>query len=46
MRSTVIGHAILTIGQLSEEAAETRNKHFRKYRKKLSPRTMYQRRTL
>lgn len=28
----VIAEAIVTIGQLSEEAAEARNKHFRKYR--------------
>lgn len=28
----VISHAILPIGQLSEEAAEARNKHFRIYR--------------
>lgn len=28
----VISHAILPIGQLSEEAAEARNKHFRLYR--------------
>lgn len=28
----VISHAILPIGQLSEEAAEARNKHFRQYR--------------
>lgn len=28
----VISDAILPIGQLSEEAAEARNKHFRKYR--------------
>ena len=30
--STVIKYAILPIGQLSEEAAEARNKHFRSYR--------------
>ncbi|CAH1994580.1 unnamed protein product [Acanthoscelides obtectus] len=30
--STVIKHAILPIGQLSEEAAEARNKHYRSYR--------------
>lgn len=30
--STVISHSILPIGQLSEEAAEARNKHFRLYR--------------
>lgn len=29
---TIIDHAILPIGQLSEEAAEVRNKHFRRYR--------------
>lgn len=29
---TVIQHAILPIGQLSEEAAECRHKHFREYR--------------
>lgn len=28
----VIKHALLPIGQLSEEAAESRNKHFRQYR--------------
>lgn len=28
----VIKHALLPIGQLSEEAAEARNKHFRDYR--------------
>lgn len=28
----VINHALLPIGQLSEEAAEARNKHFRNYR--------------
>lgn len=28
----VIAHALLPIGQLSEEAAEARNKHFRQYR--------------
>ena len=32
----VITHAILPIGQLSEEAAETRNKHFRQYRQNFS----------
>lgn len=31
--ATVISHAILPIGQLSEEAAEHRNKHFREYRR-------------
>lgn len=30
--ATIIDHAILPIGQLSEEAAEARNKHFRTYR--------------
>lgn len=30
--TTVIKHAILPIGQLSEEAAEARNKHYRSYR--------------
>lgn len=30
--STVIKYAILPIGQLSEEAAEARNKHYRAYR--------------
>ncbi|CAH2088845.1 unnamed protein product [Euphydryas editha] len=30
--ATVISHSILPIGQLSEEAAEARNKHFRLYR--------------
>lgn len=30
--STIIKHALLPIGQLSEEAAEARNKHFRSYR--------------
>jgi hypothetical protein len=29
---TIISHALLQIGQLSEEAAEARNKHFRQYR--------------
>ena len=29
---TIIEYAILPIGQLSEEAAEARNKHFRQYR--------------
>ncbi|KAL4710358.1 hypothetical protein ACJJTC_003755 [Scirpophaga incertulas] len=29
---TIIKHAIIPIGQLSEEAAEARNKHFRQYR--------------
>lgn len=28
----IISHALLPIGQLSEEAAEARNKHFRQYR--------------
>ena len=30
--TTIIEQAILPIGQLSEEAAEARNKHFRLYR--------------
>lgn len=30
--ATIIKHALLPIGQLSEEAAEARNKHFRTYR--------------
>lgn len=30
--TTIIDHAILPIGQLTEEAAEARNKHFRTYR--------------
>lgn len=30
--TTIIKHALLPIGQLSEEAAEARNKHFRSYR--------------
>jgi hypothetical protein len=30
--ATVIEHALLPIGQLSEEAAKARNKHFRMYR--------------
>lgn len=30
--STIIEHALVPIGQLSEEAAEARNKHFRQYR--------------
>ncbi|CAH2101215.1 unnamed protein product [Euphydryas editha] len=30
--ATVIAHALLPIGLLSEEAAEARNKHFRQYR--------------
>lgn len=34
--ATVIDHAILPIGQLSEEAAEARNKHFRIYRQNFS----------
>lgn len=34
--ATVIDHAILPIGQLSEEAAEARNKHFRLYRQNFS----------
>lgn len=29
--STIIAHSILPIGRLSEEAAEARNKHLRKY---------------
>lgn len=32
----VISHFILPIGQLSEEAAEARNKHFRQYRQNFS----------
>jgi len=32
----VVTHAILPIGQLSEEAAEARNKHFRQYRQNFS----------
>lgn len=34
--ATVISHALLPIGQLSEEAAEARNKHFRHYRQNFS----------
>lgn len=34
--SGVIAHALLPIGQLSEEAAEERNKHFRQYRESYS----------
>lgn len=34
--ATVIKHAIVPIGQLSEEAAEARNKHFRVYRQNFS----------
>lgn len=34
--ATVIRNAILPIGQLSEEAAEARNKHFRMYRTKFT----------
>ena len=34
--ATVIRHAILPIGQLSEEAAEARNKHYREYRQNFS----------
>lgn len=34
--ASVISHALLPIGQLSEEAAEARNKHFRQYREKFS----------
>lgn len=34
--SAVINNALLPIGQLSEEAAEARNKHFRQYRLKFS----------
>lgn len=33
---TIIDQAILPIGQLSEEAAEARNKHFRDYRQNFS----------
>ncbi|XP_076545847.1 uncharacterized protein LOC143305586 [Osmia lignaria lignaria] len=34
--SIIIEHALLPIGQLSEEAAEARNKHFRLYRQNYS----------
>lgn len=34
--TTIIEHAILPIGQLSEEAAEARNKHFHMYRQNFS----------
>lgn len=34
--ASVISHALLPIGQLSEEAAEARNKHFRLYRESFS----------
>jgi hypothetical protein len=34
--ATIISHAILPIGQLSEEAAEHRNKHFCEYRQKFA----------
>ena len=34
--ATIIDQAILPIGQLSEEAAEARNKHFRDYRQNFS----------
>ena len=34
--ATIIDQAILRIGQLSEEAAEARNKHFRDYRQNFS----------
>lgn len=34
--ATVISHALVPIGQLSEEAAEARNKHFRQYRQNFS----------
>jgi hypothetical protein len=34
--TTVISHALIPIGQLSEEAAEARNKHFRQYRQNFS----------
>ena len=34
--ATVISHSILPIGQLSEEASEARNKHFRRYRQNFS----------
>jgi len=34
--ATVISHVIVPIGQLSEEAAEARNKHFRLYRQNFS----------
>lgn len=33
---SIISHALLPIGQLSEEAAEARNKHFRQYRESFS----------
>lgn len=33
---TIIAHALLPIGQLSEEAAEARNKHFRVYKERFS----------
>lgn len=36
---SIIAHAILPIGQLSEEAAEARNKHFREYRTDYSRKT-------
>lgn len=34
--STIIKNALLLIGQLSEEASEARNKHFRQYRLQFS----------
>lgn len=34
--ATIIDNALLPIGQLSEEAAEARNKHFRSYRQNFS----------
>ncbi|XP_054721404.1 metabotropic glutamate receptor 6-like [Uloborus diversus] len=33
---SIISHALLPIGQLSEEAAEARKKHFRQYREKFT----------
>lgn len=32
----VISHAVVPIGQLFEQAAKTRNKHFRQYRQNFS----------
>lgn len=34
--AAVISHALFPIGQLSKEAAEARNKHFRQYRQNFS----------
>lgn len=34
--AAVITHALLSIGQLSEEATEARNKHFQEYRQNFS----------